>query len=213
MNALHFVYFADPMCSWCWGFSPVIEAIQQKHGEGLPIRLIMGGLRPGTREPMDELAKRDVRSHWEHVHEASGQPFDFSFFDRQGFIYDTEPAARAVVLARRDGPAHGFAYLRLVHAAFYAENRDVTAAEVLADLADELGFEREAFLKEFHTVEAKRETQQDFAIAHRAGVTGFPTLIAGPGTDGAYALVTQGFQPAERIVPAIDGWLASKCAA
>jgi putative protein-disulfide isomerase len=25
----HLVYFADPMCSWCYGFSPVIAALEQ----------------------------------------------------------------------------------------------------------------------------------------------------------------------------------------
>jgi putative protein-disulfide isomerase len=207
MNALHLVYFADPMCSWCWGFSPVVEAIRAKYGESLPIRLIMGGLRPGTREPMDEAAKRSTRSHWEHVHEASGQPFDFSFFDRQGFVYDTEPAARAVVLARRDDPARGFDYLRRVHAGFYAENKDVTQVEILADLAGEIGFDRMAFLEGLHSDEAMRETQHDFVVSRRSGITGFPTLIAGTGSGGSYALVTQGFQSVERIVPAIENWL------
>lgn len=125
-DRMHLVYFADPMCSWCWGFSPVIEAIRERYGESLPARLVMGGLRPGTRVPMDDASKASARSHWEHVHAASDQPFDFGFFGRKGFVYDTEPASRAVVLARRGGQARGFAYLRRVHAAFYAEDRDVT---------------------------------------------------------------------------------------
>jgi len=97
----HLIYFADPMCSWCWGFAPVIEAIRQRFGDALPIRLMMGGLRPGTTKPLDEAGKRTIREHWEHVHEATGQPFDFRFFEREGFIYDTEPASRAVVVVRR----------------------------------------------------------------------------------------------------------------
>ncbi len=28
----HLVYVADPMCSWCWGFSPVIDAIRERFG-------------------------------------------------------------------------------------------------------------------------------------------------------------------------------------
>ena len=91
MPGLHLIYFADPMCSWCWGFSPVIEAVRERFGPSLPIRLMLGGLRPGTTEPMTEGSKREICEHWEHVHEASGQPFDWSFFDREGFIYDTEP--------------------------------------------------------------------------------------------------------------------------
>src|SRR3712207_1860168 len=101
----HLVYVADPMCSWCWGFSPVIDAIRHRFADALPIRLIMGGLRPGTTKVMDAAAKRTIRTHWEHVQEASGQPFDFGFLDRDGFVYDTEPAAKAVVVVRRSGMA------------------------------------------------------------------------------------------------------------
>lgn len=91
------IYVADPMCFWCWGFSPVIHSIRESFDGTLTVQLLMGGLRPGTTDPMDEAAKIMVREHWDHVREASGQPFDFGFFDRAGFVYDTEPAPRAVV--------------------------------------------------------------------------------------------------------------------
>lgn len=212
-DGLHLVYLADPMCSWCWGFSPVIEAIRERYSEGLPARLVMGGLRPGTRAPMDEAAKASTRSHWEHVHAASGQPFDFGFFARERFVYNTEPASRAVVLARRSGQACGFAYLRRVHKAFYAEGRDVTDPGVLADLAGELGFERQVFLDALASDKLAQETRRDFAVAHGAGIQGFPTLIAGTGSGRDYALVTQGYQPAERILPALGRWLRLRRAA
>lgn len=100
MAGPHLIYIADPICSWCWGFSPVIQAIQQCFADTLQIRLVMGGLRPQTTKPMDEAAKRKTRLHWEQVHAASGQPFDYAFFERHGFVYDTDPAARAVVVVR-----------------------------------------------------------------------------------------------------------------
>ena len=100
----HLLYIADPMCSWCWGFAPVIAEIRERFMARLPVHLVMGGLRPGTSRQMDETSKVETRHHWEHVQEASGQPFDFGFFDREGFVYDTEPAARAVVVLRRAGP-------------------------------------------------------------------------------------------------------------
>jgi len=39
----------------------------------------------------------------ERVRDASGQPFDFDFFARERFVYDTEAAARAAVVMRRRG--------------------------------------------------------------------------------------------------------------
>ena len=204
----HLIYVADPMCSWCWGFSPVIDAVRQRFGEGLPVRLILGGLRPGTTEPLDEPSKRTIREHWEHVREASGQPFDFAFFDRKGFVYDTEPASRAVVVARRGGPDAALSGLEAVQRAFYAENRDVTDAEVLAGIAAaELGIDRSYFLAAFGSEEAQRETWTDFAIAQKAGIRGFPTLLAGAAEGEPYGIVTQGFQPAERILAIVEHWL------
>jgi len=44
----HLLYVADPMCSWCWGFAPVIADICAAFGDRLPVRPVMGGLRPGT---------------------------------------------------------------------------------------------------------------------------------------------------------------------
>lgn len=207
MRKPHLVYVADPMCSWCWGFSPVIEAISERFGPSLPIRLILGGLRPWTTEPMTEHDRSDVRNHWQHVHEASGQPFDFAFFDRERFVYDTEPPSRAVVVLRRRGMATGLAALRRIHRAFYAESRDVTDTETLAEQAVELGMDRTAFRDEFASEAALAETRGDFATAQSAGIRGFPTLIAGEGDDNQYALVTHGFQPDAHILPALEHWL------
>lgn len=203
----HLVYFADPMCSWCWGFSPVIQAVRAEFGERLPIRLIAGGLRPGNAKPMDEAAKSEIRTHWEHVHDASGQPFEFGFFEREGFVYDTEPASRAVVLSRHRSMEDALDMLAALHRAFYAGNEDVTDPVVLAGVAARLGFDPDVFREDLAGEELGAETWQDFAISQQAGVTGFPTLIAGSGAANDYALVTQGFQPGERLLPALGRWL------
>lgn len=207
MDGPHLIYFADPMCSWCWGFSPVIEEVRERFGTNLPIRLILGGLRPGTTEPMTDQSAREIREHWEHVHEASGQPFDFGFFDRSGFVYDTEPASRAVVVARRRGMDAALDTLRRTHEAFYAKGRDVTDPDILADLAERAGVGKPEFLEAFGSEEARQETWQDFAIAQRAGVRGFPCLIAGTEEGAPYGVITMGYRPAESVIPVIEGWL------
>lgn len=207
MNQPHLVYFADPMCSWCYGFAPVIEAIRAEHGRRLPIRLILGGLRPGTTTPMDGAAKTRTRQHWDHVLEASGQVFDHAFFERDGFIYDTEPACRAVVLARRQSSDSALDLLDRLHRAFYGDNRDITDPEILATIAGEAGFDPAAFAAHFTEADLRKETERDFQISQQTGVTGFPTVIAGNGRDSDYAMLTAGFQAKQRIMPALARWL------
>ncbi|MFI4936233.1 MAG: DsbA family protein [Caulobacterales bacterium] len=209
MDGLHFVYFSDPMCSWCWGFSPVVEMLRRRYGEILPVRLVMGGLRPGPAPPMTAQAKAQMVGYWNQVQEVTGQPFSDAILASDAFVYDTDPAARAVVLARRTGPGPALDYLARAHTAFYAEGRDVTDNGVLADIAGELGFDRDAFLTALADDTLREETWRDYAIAQGAGVTGFPTLIMGPKSDGTFALVSRGYQSADDVVAVIDGWLAT----
>ena len=209
MTDMSLVYFSDPMCSWCWGFATVIAAIEDAFGDTLPIRLVMGGLRPGTVEPMAESAKTELRGHWVHVTEASGQPFGPSGLDGPGFVYDTDPAARAVVAMRRRDPSRALAYLEAVQRGFYAGGLDVTQPAVLAALAARFGQDAEAFANDQASDAVKQETWRDYAISRGAGVSGFPTLILGPQADGTCLAVTRGFQPATQVLPALAGLVAA----
>jgi putative protein-disulfide isomerase len=209
VEAPHLIYFADPMCSWCYGFSPVVSAIRREFGRSLAIRLVMGGLRPGTEEPMTTEAKTEIARHWTHVAEATGLPFDPAALGREGFVYDTDPAARAVVWMRRQDSEKALALLARLHQAFYAEAQDVTDPQVLARLVAEAGQDGAAFLAEFETEALKHETWADYGVSQRAGVTGFPTLVGGPGPDGTYGVITRGFQPEEAILPVLRAWLGA----
>lgn len=201
------LYFADPMCSWCWGFSPVITHVRERFADRFDCALLMGGLSPGTREPLDAGTRASIREHWEHVHEASGQAFDFSFFDRETFVYDTEPACRAVVCARELEPGSEFGMLEDVHRAFYASNRDVTDAAVLTDIAAARGFEAQAFAEALDAPETRLATGNDFSVTQTTGVRGFPALLAGAEGLG-FTAVTVGFQPFEAIENLLERWLA-----
>ena len=201
----HLLYFADPMCSWCWGFSPAVDHMRDEIEEKLPIRPIMGGLRPGTKDAMSEHMKGEIRDHWEHVRDASGQPFDFEFFERDGFVYDTEPACRAVVPARRLDAGKTLEMLKSVQRAFYAENRDVTDTATLTEIAETQGFDGADFRTAFDDVETVTETHGDFWLSQASGVTGFPTLLAVE--NGKAQIVTLGYRRWEDFGPALHQWV------
>lgn len=202
------VYFADPMCSWCYGFAPVVAAIEQHFRGRLPLRLVVGGLHAGLTQPMRDQEKERVRGAWTRVNAATGQPFDFSFFDREEFVNNTEPACRAVVAVRTLDPSRALAFMEHIQTAFYAQNRDVTSTEVLADLAAEEGHDRSAFVAAFLSPDVRNETFRDFVTAQEFGIDGFPTLIVGGGRE--YAIITNGYRPLDGIPEALDQWLASQ---
>lgn len=210
-DSLHFLYVADPLCSWCYGFSPVVRALTTEFSDRLPVRMIMGGLRAGNTRPMRSEDKDYIRNAWTKVGNATGRPFDLAFFDREGFVYDTEPVCRAVVTAREwpakppETPIH---FMDRLSSAFYASNRDVTDTETLSDIAAEAGFDRAAFRDRLVSADMRNATFKDFLTAQQMGVEGFPMLAAGSETHG-YALVTHGYRPIDGMPEAIASWLAS----
>ncbi len=203
----HLIYIADPMCSWCWGFAPVLKVVHERFGVRLPLRLLLGGLAIGTTKALNEAGKEEIRHHWEHVAELTGQPFDFSFFEREGFVYDTEPACRAIVAARRLRAISALDFLSHLHRAFYTQNRDITDLATLNALAAEFGFDRSQFESAWTADETGDETRADFQITRRFGITGYPALLAGDG-DGGYSIITLGYQPQAKIEGMIAAWLA-----
>jgi len=210
--AQNLIFVADPMCSWCWGFSPVMRQLRDEFGGKLGISVLVGGLRPGTTEPMDEAMSSSIRHHWKEVHEKTGQPFDFSFFERDGFIYDTEPSCRAVVTVRGLNPGATLDYLEDLHRANYAKNRDITDASVLADIAAGRGVDADDFAENFASDQMRAATKQDFHAARSLGITGFPSIVARRRIDGEedqYAFLTLGYRPYEALQPLLAEWTAT----
>ena len=205
MNEPILWYFADPMCSWCWGFSPVIDAIREEFRPRLKIALVLGGLRPGTTESISASLREDILHHWHQVHERSGQPFRFEGAMPEGFVYDTEPPSRAVLTMGSIDAEKTFPMLKAIQFAFYAQGLDVTKTDTLADLADGFGVERTRFMEAFESEELRARTLAHFKHARQVGVRGFPTLILQKGED--LHLITNGWQALEPIRTALNSQL------
>ncbi|HEC18548.1 MAG TPA: DsbA family protein [Gammaproteobacteria bacterium] len=165
------------MCSWCWGFSPVIRQIKNTFADRLKISLNLGGLRPGTTTPISEQLREEILHHWHEVQRLTGQPFRFENALPEGFVYDTEPASRAVLSMGKLQAENTLAYFATIQSAFYREGRDVTQTEVLTELTLPFGIDAEEFQTLFNANALRAQTWEHFKRSRQAGVRGFPTLI------------------------------------
>ncbi len=199
------LYITDPMCSWCWGFSPVMEQIIETYRDHLPLQILVGGLRPGNTERFDDSRRDYILGHWHTVHERTGQPFDFTFQMGPDFTYNTEPASRALLIVRDLSPSQTFPFLKVLQKAFYVYNQDVTKEEILMELASSYVDEPHQFLERFHSTHTKQEVWKEFDYCRQLGVEGFPTLL---GKEGEHLTpISHGYQPIEILAPIIDSWL------
>lgn len=208
MNA-RLLYVMDPMCSWCWGFAPVFDALAaQAQAAGVALHLVAGGLRPGSAQALDAGTREYILGHWRAVAERTGQAFRFENALPAGFVYDTEPASRALVTVRGLAPDRAWPLVQAIQQAFYVEGRDVTRPALLVELAERVGVPRDAFAEAFDSAALRQATVADFRWAETLGIAGFPTLLAE--RNGQLALLTNGYQPLERLAPLLGRWLEQR---
>ncbi|MDH5552611.1 MAG: DsbA family protein [Nitrosomonas sp.] len=200
-------YIADPMCSWCWGFAPTIDAVRQRYAECLTIAIILGGLRPGTKLPIANQQRQDILGHWHNVQRLTGQPFLFEGAMPEGFIYDTEPACRGVVTVSTLAPSLTFAFFTAIQQAFYTKQIDVTQPINLMQIAANLNIDTEQFMQAFSSEAIKQKTLANFGKAKQWGINGFPSLVLQNHEN--YQLLSSGYCPAETLYPQIDKLIES----
>jgi len=208
------IYVADPMCSWCYGFGKEMTALKDKHPE-LALSIMVGGVRAGATDILDEEGKQFRLGHWARVEELSGLPFNrAAFLGRANFVYDTEPICRAVVAARNAAPgADLLAVFRALQRAFYVDGLDTTDGRVLAGVASaalrELGHAVGA--DDFYAIWAApstiTDTKADFVAARALGVRSFPALLLDNGRQ--VSVVSAGYAPVAELERALQRALAA----
>jgi putative protein-disulfide isomerase len=178
------IFVGDPMCSWCYGFGKELSALTARHPE-LPLEILVGGVRAGATDVLDDDGKQFRLMHWARVEENSGLPFNReAFLARENFVYNTEPICRAVVTARRLAPqADPLPVFRALQNAFYVDGLDTTDGTVLAQVAvtvlEKMGhvLSAAAFHADWNSPATIAATSAEFAQVRKMGIRSFPALL------------------------------------
>lgn len=205
----HIIYVADPMCSWCWGFAKEIKKVQAfaRH-KNIDFNITVGGLRVGGGQAWDDEFKNMLRHHWQQVNLRSGQEFGYKLFDLPEFNYDTEPACRAVVVAKNLctendlEPSVTLDFFVAIQQKFYVQSQDPKKVEFYQGICEQTGLDFAAFSQMFESDELKAQTNGEFDITRKWGVSGYPTLVYSDGKQ--LYMISSGYQKYESIVETLN---------
>ena len=177
---LHYIF--DPLCGWCYGAGPLIEAARKVNG--LDIALHAGGLMTGSdRQPVTERLRRYVMEHDQRISALTGQPFGDAYLNGllrdTGAVLDSEPPIGAILAAELLG-GRGLDMLERIQKAHYVEGRRVADRGVLVGLAADLGLPEATFkpmLEKVTGLTAAKHIAASRALLKRVGGQGFPTFV------------------------------------
>lgn len=182
---LHYIY--DPLCGWCYGAKPLVQAAQQV----LPVVAHAGGMMSGANRQRVSPQLRDyVMPHDRRIAEYTGQPFGEAYFEGllrdHTAVFDSTPPIAAVMAAESiDGS--GLQLLARLQTAHYVEGRRIADQSVLFEIASELGYAEDAFAAAFKSVDTTAHVKASRALLSRLGGQGFPTLALEQ--DGQFTLI------------------------
>ncbi|BCS95647.1 DsbA family protein [Desulfoluna limicola] len=200
------IYVGDPMCAWCFGFAPVLDALIKRFEPSVPFRFIMGGLRVDDPIAITDKIKPRLLENWEGVTRATGQAINGHLLaDAPEFLYDSGPASRAFVAVRSLDETLALPYYRALHHAFYLDMKDISQPETLCNLAERVGVSRTEFSECFAFAGIDKETKADFELAAAYNAQAFPALVLKEG--GTASVLNQGYKPLSALSGLIDEWV------
>jgi putative protein-disulfide isomerase len=165
------------MCSWCWGFRPVLDELVSALPQELPFSRLLGGLAPDCDQPMASAMRTQLISTWQRIQaQIPGTRFNFDFWQSTTPRRSTWPACRAVIAARRLCEAFEAPMIGAIQHAYYLEARNPSDNDTLIELAVRLGLDAAEFAVLLNDAATQHRLDDEMALARSLGADSFPAL-------------------------------------
>lgn len=205
---LYYVY--DPICGWCYGFSPVITSLAEAYDDVLEFKAIPGGMILGDRVgPVGEIAPF-IKDAYKRVEDMTGVKFGQVYLDdllNEGLtVMNSWPGSLAATAFNELAPEQSVAYASAIQKAIYADGVSPEDIDHFIQLA--VAFEVDTNTLRAMTKDKAwhEKTIENFKLSSDLGVTGFPTLVLEK--HGERTIITRGYADQQRIEQQLKAYLA-----
>lgn len=177
-------YIHDPMCSWCWGYKPVWDALQKALPKDINLEYVAGGLAPDSNDPMPVEQQKMIKAHWHTIAEKLGTQFNFGFWHENTPRRSTYNACRAVIAAKKQSAEQSM--ITAIQQGYYLHALNPSDNEILIQLAREVTsdlvsnknpIDVEQFTLDLNSNEVQAELMRQIQLSRELTTQGFPSLV------------------------------------
>lgn len=195
------------MCSWCWGFHPVLQKIEQQLDNKVSMQYVLGGLAPDSHAPMPDEMQLFLQKTWRTIeNKIPGTHFNFDFWTQCQPRRSTYPACRAVIAAKKQDISSEKAIINKIQKAYYLNAKNPSDDDTLIEIANNLTLDSEIFIIDLNSEETQSVLFQEIKLSQQLGAQGFPSLILE--NKKGCTLLQIDYNNAENILEQIDELMA-----
>lgn len=203
-------YVFDPLCGWCYGFSPVLQQVLAQYGASLNVQVVGGGLALGpNRRTMAEL-RQYVAGSIPRLEQLTGvrfgQPWLQLLNTNDTLRMDSEPPCRALGVVKQLAPDKAVPFAQRLLKAYFVEGNTFQSVDHFQPLCVDVGVDFPSFSAQYTAPGASALAEADFRLAAVLGATGFPTLVW-QGADGQRRVIARGYMPFADLDPMLKALL------
>ncbi|MCW3463764.1 DsbA family protein [Chitinophaga nivalis] len=206
---MRFIYVYDPLCGWCYGFTPVVQELQQRSNSDMTFDILSGGMIIGdNRHPFSHMAAFIQREHT-NVEEMTGVRFGNAFLEKllpSAEIMDSERPAVALTVFKEYQPENAISFAHDMQVALNYHGQSLNLDSTYKTLVKKFGLPEDEFINRLHDEHYRYATQQEFQLVQHWGITGYPAAILDTGKQ--LYLCARGFTTLERLQQTIDNIIA-----
>lgn len=184
---MRFIYVMDPMCAWCYGFTPELEAFLQAHSN-IDIEWVMGGLAPDNNQPMSEQMRTTIAAYWQQIEAKTQATFNHDYWHCNTPYRSTYLACRAVIVASDSLENGAEKMVNAIQIAYYQNAQNPSLENTLIECAIEIGIDKDKFVHALNSEQTQNTLTQHLAMTQQLHVTGFPALFYLDESNRAYPL-------------------------
>ena len=209
-SSLKLVYFYDPLCGWCFGFSPVMSKIEEKYGDILKIEVISGGLFLGNRAgAVNEVAPHIKAGAYKSVELRTGvkfgKPFLDNVFGEGKLTLNSLLPTIALSIVKEESPEHELKFAGMLLGHVYIDGIDPTDVEGLATCAAKIGFDKAAFKAKMKDAKYETAAKKQFETFRNNKFSAMPALVLIE--EGKEHLISHGYMGFEEINTKLEPFL------
>ena len=174
-------YIHDPMCSWCWGYSPIWDTLQKSLPSSIKVEYVAGGLAPDSDMLMPIAQQKMIQNHWRTIEQKLGTKFNHDFWLDNTPRRSTYNACRAVIAAHKQ--ANQKQMVDAIQRAYYLRALNPSDIHILISLAKEISQQEsinlnlDQFIVDINSASIEKELLRQVSVARDLSQQGFPSLV------------------------------------